>query len=127
MRFMAPLLALLGRLAMAAFMLQAGVNKAMAPAATMASFAKQGLPAVSAAYAITLAVELAVAAALLVGWRARGSAFILAFWCVATAFVVHYVPADRGQMLHFMKNICMAGGFLQIAAYGAGRFSLDRS
>jgi putative oxidoreductase len=126
MRFMAPLLTLLGRLAMAAFMLQAGVTKALAPAATMANFAKQGLAAVPAAYAITLTVELAVAAALLVGWRARGAAFILACWCVATAFVVHYVPADRGQMLHFMKNMCMAGGFLQIAAYGAGRFSLDR-
>ncbi len=126
MRFLAPLLALLGRLAMAAVMLQAGVTKALAPTATMAGFAKQGLPAVSAAYAITLTVELAVAAALLVGWRARWAAFILACWCVATAFVVHYVPADRGQMLHFMKNICMAGGFLQIVAYGAGRFSLDR-
>ncbi len=126
MSFVAPLLALLGRLAMAAVMLQAGVTKALAPAATMASFTKQGLAAVPAAYVITLTVELAVAAALLIGWRARGSAFILACWCVATAFVVHYVPADRGQMLHFMKNVCMAGGFLQIAAYGAGRFSLDR-
>jgi putative oxidoreductase len=126
MRFLAPLLAFVGRLTMAAVMLQAGVTKALAPAATMASFTKQGLAAVPAAYAITLTVELAVAAALLVGWRARSASFILACWCVATAFVVHFVPADRGQMLHFMKNLCMAGGFLQIAAYGAGRFSFDR-
>ena len=29
------------------------------------------------------------------------------------------------MMIHFLKNICMAGGFLQLAAYGAGAWSLD--
>jgi putative oxidoreductase len=40
--------------------------------------------------------------------------------------VAHYRPGDAGQMIHFMKNVCMAGGFLQVVAFGAGRFSADR-
>ena len=73
-----------------------------------------------------LLVEIGAGVLLLVGWKARCAALVLAIWCVATALVAHYHPDDRGQMIHFMKNICMAGGFLQIFAFGAGRLSLDR-
>jgi putative oxidoreductase len=53
-------------------------------------------------------------------------ALILAAWCIATAFAAHYRPEIREQMIQFMKNACMAGGFLQIVAFGAGRISADR-
>jgi putative oxidoreductase len=33
--------------------------------------------------------------------------------------------ADQNQMIHFLKNVMMAGGLLQIVAFGAGAFSLD--
>ncbi len=118
---------LLSRAFMAAIFIQAGYAKAMAPAATMAYFGKLGLPLPGAAYAVTLLVELGVGLIFLIGWKARPAALVLAFWCVATAFAAHYHFDDRNQMIHFMKNICMAGGFLQIFAYGAGRFSVDRS
>ena len=45
---------------------------------------------------------------------------------IATAMVAHYHPGDREQMINFMKNVCMAGGFLQVVAFGAGRLCLDR-
>ena len=121
-----PWVILLGRALMAAIFIHSGINKAMAPAATMANLTHLNLPLPGAAYALTLLVEIGVGLAFLLGWRARASAAVLAFWCVATAFVAHYHPEDRGQMIHFMKNMCMAGGFLQIVAHGAGRFSLDR-
>jgi putative oxidoreductase len=118
---------LLGRLLMSAIFIQAGVMKAMAPAATMAFFAKDGLPVPGAAYAVALIVEIAGGIIFLVGWRARLTALVLAVWCVLTAMVAHYHPESRDQMIHFMKNICMAGGFLQVVAFGAGRLSVDRS
>jgi len=119
-------IALLGRVLMSAIFIHGGVMKALAPAATMAYFGKLGLPMPGAAYALTLAVEIGVGVLFLVGFRARWTALVLAVWCVLTALVAHYHPDDRGQMIHFMKNICMTGGFLQIVAYGAGRLSFDR-
>jgi putative oxidoreductase len=121
-----PWITLLGRVLMAAIFIQAGINKAMTPTVTMASFARLSLPIPGAVYAVTLLIEIGVGIAFLVGWKARWSALILAIWCLATAYVAHYHPDDRGQMIHFMKNLCMAGGFLQVMAWGAGRFSVDR-
>ncbi len=117
---------LLGRILMSAIFIQAGILKALAPAATMGVFVKQGLPLVGAAYALTLAVEIGAGVLFLVGFRTRLTGLILAAWCIATAMVVHYHPENREQMIHFMKNVCMAGGFLQVVAFGSGRLSLDR-
>jgi putative oxidoreductase len=119
-------LGLLGRLLMSAIFIQAGLGKAMAPAATMAMFVRTGLPVVGAAYALTLLVELGGGVLFLIGYRVRLVALVLAAWCVATAFVAHYHPGQREQMINFMKNLCMCGGFLQVAAFGAGRFALRR-
>jgi putative oxidoreductase len=111
---------------MSAIFIHGGIMKALAPAATMGYFGKIGLPMVGAAYALTLAVEIGVGILFLVGFKARVTSLILAVWCIATAMVAHYHPNDAGQMIHFYKNVCMAGGFLQIVAFGAGRLSLDR-
>jgi putative oxidoreductase len=117
---------LAGRILMSAIFLWSGYGKAMAPTATMATFERLGLPLPGAAYVVTLLIELGCAALFLVGFRARVTGLVLAFWCVATALVAHYHLENRDQMIHFMKNICMAGGFLQVVAFGAGRISVDR-
>jgi putative oxidoreductase len=44
---------------------------------------------------------------------------------LATAISFHSNFADQNQMIHFLKNVMMAGGLLQIAAFGAGALSLD--
>ena len=117
---------LLGRVLMSAIFISAGYNKATAPSATMAMMGHYGLPLPGAAYAVTLIVELGFGILFLIGFRARLTALVLAVWCIATAMVAHYHPGDTGQMIHFMKNVCMAGGFLQVVAFGAGRISVDR-
>ena len=119
-------LGLLGRILMSAIFIVGGVSKATAPAATMAYMGKLNLPAVGFAYALTLVVELGGGVLFLVGYRARVVALVLAAWCVATAFAAHYHPGEQAQMIHFMKNLCMAGGFLQIVAFGAGRIAFSR-
>jgi putative oxidoreductase len=119
-------LALLGRVLMSAIFLRGGFGKLMAPTATMAMFTHYDLPLPGAAYALAIVIELGGGALVLLGWRTRPAALALAVWSIATAMVAHYHPGDTNQMIHFMKNVCMAGGFLQLAVYGAGRFSLDR-
>lgn len=118
--------ALAGRVLMSAIFIQGGIHKALAPAATMAYFSKLALPMPGAAYALALLIEIGIGILFLVGYRARMTAFILGVWCIATGFAAHYHPNDSAQMVHFMKNVCMAGGFLQVVAFGPGRLSVDR-
>ncbi len=114
---------LLGRLLMSVIFIVSGFGIATAPAATMAYFGSKGLPVVGAVYALTLLIELGGGLAFLVGFRARLVGLILAVWCIATAMVAHYHPFEQIQ---FMKNLCMAGGFLQVVAFGPGRIALGR-
>lgn len=49
----------------------------------------------------------------------------MAVFCLMTAVVFHMNLADQNQFIHFFKNIAMAGGLMQIAAFGGGPYSLD--
>ena len=118
--------ALLGRVLLAALFLWSGYGKLTAPDATMASFHRYGLPLPPAAYATALVVELVVAALFVLGVRLRWTAFILAAWSIATALVAHVHFGDRAQMIQFMKNVAIAGGFLQVVAFGGGRYAINR-
>ncbi len=119
-------LGLAGRVLMSAIFIWGGYGKAVAPGSTMATFAHLGLPLPGAAYAVSLIIEIGFGVLFLIGFRTRFTGLVLAGWCVATAFAVHYHPENREQMINFMKNLCMAGGFLQVVAFGAGRLSADR-
>jgi len=44
---------------------------------------------------------------------------------LATAIFFHHNFADQNQMIHFLKNIMLMGGLLNIAYFGAGPVSLD--
>lgn len=121
-----PWVILLSRVLMAAIFIHGGFAKAMNPSGTMAMLAHYNLPMPGVGYAVTLLVEIGAGMAFLLGWKGQAAALVLAIWCVATAFVAHYHPGDANQMIHFMKNLCMAGGFLQVVAYGSGAFSIDR-
>ena len=117
--------ALVGRLLMSAIFLISVTGKLSAPAATIAYIASAGLPFPRIAFAIAVLVELVGGLALIAGYHTRLSAGVLALFCVAAAVGFHNDLADQNQLVHFLKNVAMAGGLLQIVALGAGRLSLD--
>jgi putative oxidoreductase len=119
------LLALVAGVLLSAIFLISGLGKVAAPAQTIGFIASAGLPLAKVAYALTVAVELGAGLALLLGFRARIAALLLAGFTLAAAAVFHHNFADQNQFLHFFKNIAMTGGLLQVAAFGRGRFSLD--
>jgi putative oxidoreductase len=42
-----------------------------------------------------------------------------------TAYIYHFDPSKIEQMINVYKNLAMAGGFLYVAAFGAGLISVD--
>ena len=114
-----------GRLLIAAIFLFSGVGKVLAPEATQAYIASAGLPLPVLGYAIAIIIEVGGGILLIVGYQARLVALIMAIFTVFAAFAFHNNFGDQNQMTHFMKNLCIAGGLLQIVAFGAGSFSID--
>jgi len=118
-------IAFLGRLLIAGIFLLSGASKVAQPDATLAYIGSAGLPLVSLAFAGAVLAELGGGIALVLGYRTRLVAAVLALFSVATALGFHSNLADQNQFIHFFKNIAMAGGLLQVVAFGGGRFSLD--
>jgi putative oxidoreductase len=77
------------------------------------------------ALAISVAVEVGGGLLLIAGFKARTVAAVLALFALLTAVTFHSNFADQNQMIHFLKNVMMAGGLLQIVAFGAGAISID--
>src|SRR5690349_10254036 len=113
---------LLARLMMAFIFLFAGYNKASNIVPTEQVMQVLGLPGF-VAYLVVL-TEIGGGLLLVLGIYTRVAALVLAGFCMLTALLVHFHPSDPGNMLHFMKNTCMAGGFLALAAAGGGKLSL---
>ena len=87
--------------------------------------ASGGLPGLLAWPAIIF--ELALGAAMLIGFQARIMALFGAGFCVLAGVLYHYAPADQMQMIMFFKNLGVAGAFLMIFAHGPGKLALDKA
>lgn len=120
------LLAAVGRVLLAAIFVLSGVSKLTDPAGTIAYIESAGLPLPSVAYAGAVAVELIGGLLLIAGFQTRLVALAIATFSIVAAFGFHADLADQNQFIHFFKNIAMAGGLLQVAAFGSGRFGFDR-
>jgi putative oxidoreductase len=102
-----------------------GLSKLGAYGATTQMIGAVGLPFPVLAFIVAVAVELGGGLLLIAGWRTRLVASALVLFSFATAVSFHSNFADQNQMIHFLKNIMIAGGLLQIVAFGAGALSLD--
>jgi putative oxidoreductase len=116
---------LVGRIMIAVIFLLSGAFKISAPAMTIANIQSAGLPLPILGFAIAIVVEVGGGIALIAGYRTRVVAAILALFSLVAALAFHNNLADPNQFVHFFKNVAMAGGLLQIVAFGAGRYSLD--
>jgi putative oxidoreductase len=114
-----------GRLLIGLPFAMSGLGKLAAYGPTTEMIGAVGLPVPPLAFAVAVAVELGGGLLLIAGSRVRLIAIALALFSLATAVSFHSNFADQNQMIHFLKNIMIAGGLLQIAAFGAGAISID--
>ncbi len=116
---------LLGRILLAAIFLLSGFGKLTAISGTAGYFGAMGLPVPTVTAIVVGLIELLGGIAILVGFQTRITAWVLAIFTIATALVAHTGWADQNQMIHFLKNVAITGGFLVLASSGPGAYSID--
>jgi putative oxidoreductase len=116
----------IGRLLIGLPFMASGSSKLAGYDATIGLIASSSLPLPPPlAYVGAVAVEIGCGLLIIAGYRTRLVAGILAAFCFATAIFFHAHFDDPNQTFHFIKNLVMAGGLLQVVTYGAGPISVD--
>jgi putative oxidoreductase len=117
---------LAGRLLIGLPFMFSGFGKVMGRSGTIALIQSSSLPLPPPlAYLGAIAVELGCGLLVILGFQIRIAAAIFVLFCFATAIFFHAHFDDPNQIFHFIKNLIMAGGLLQLAYYGAGPISID--
>lgn len=115
---------LVGRFGLSAIFVMSGVAKLGAGyEGTQGYMEAMGVP--GGLLPLVIFAEIVGGIALAAGFLTRWAALGLAVFSVASAFLFHFQLADQMQFINFFKNIAIAGGFLVLAANGAGKFSVD--
>lgn len=114
---------LLARIAICAWFLPEGIEKIIGYAGTAGYMSANGVPAWL--LPLVIATEIACAVFLLVGWKTRLFAFLLAGYTFLAVVLFHAHPADATAKIIQMAELVDAAGFLVLFAHGAGRFSID--
>ena len=115
---------LIGRIFISALFLISAYNKIFNLDGSMGWMEGFGIPGFLIFPAI--AVEIILPVLVIVGYQARIAAGILAVFCLMTAFLFHFDFADQSQLISFLKNIGLAGGFLFIVVNGTKDWAVDR-
>ena len=121
---------LAARLLFVALFLPAGWGKIGGFEGTVGYIASVGLPFATLGAIIAIVIEIVAPLALLVGFKTRIAAVVLAVFTLVATVIFHAywaMPTEQQfvQQLMFFKNLGVVGGLLALAASGAGLWSLD--
>ena len=121
---MANVIDFIGRLLISALFLISAYNKIFSLDGTMSWMEGYGVPGLL--IYPTIVLEIILPLFVIVGYKARTSSALLAIFCILTAFIFHFDFSEQIQLILFLKNISLAGGFLFIVANGTKDWSIDR-
>ena len=120
-----------GRVLIAIMFVLSGFEKVVDLSAAAAAIGSKNLPFPQVLAVLTVIVELGGGLLIIAGWQTRIVALVLAIFTALAAYFFHdfwhYPPGPQhtNNMIHFMKNLSVIGGFLMLCAAGGGRYSLD--
>ena len=121
---MINLIDLIGRLFISALFLLSAYNKIFNIDGTIGWMEEFGVYGFLLYPAIAL--EIILPLFIIIDYKARLSAGLLAIFCLATAFIFHYDFTNQMELISFLKNIGLSGGFLFIVANGTKEWSIER-
>ncbi|WP_244493685.1 DoxX family protein [Aureimonas sp. AU4] len=119
---MNPAVLLLARVFLSILFIVSGFGKLTGAEGFAGYLGSLGVPGGVAMAYLVGALEFFGGLAILVGFQTRIVAYVLGAFCIATGVLAHLGP---DQSTSLMKNIGLCGGFLALAAAGAGAYSVD--
>ena len=114
---------ILGRILLSAIFLINGIGKIFNYEGTIQYMENFDVPAYLIIPAII--VEILFPILLIIGYYTKFSALVLSLFTLVLAVIFHTDFSNQMQLMSFLKNIAIAGGFLIIFVYGPGKYSLD--
>ena len=114
---------ILGRILLSAIFLINGIGKIFNYEGTIQYMENFDVPGYLIIPAIT--VEILFPILLIIGYYTKFSALVLSLFTLVLAVIFHTDFSNQMQLISFLKNIAIAGGFLIIFVYGPGKYSLD--
>jgi len=112
-----------GRFFLAIIFLMSGLSKIGQYAGTQGYMEAMGVT--GGLLPLVIAIEVLAALAIILGWKTKYAAVVLAGFSVLTATFFHTDFSNQAEMNNFMKNLAIAGGFLMLFAQGPGSYALD--
>ena len=73
----------------------------------------------------SLIFELIIPILLIIGFKTRIAASAMCLFTLIVSIIFHFDFSDHFQILSFLKNLSIAGGFLIIASYEAKMCTMD--
>ena len=121
---MANLIDLIGRVLISLVFLLSGYNKILNYDGTISWMEGYGVPGFLLWPTIILEIILPIL--IIVGYKTKLSAILLAIFCVVTAIIFHLDFTNQMQVIALLKNFGLAGGFIFIAINGPKDWALDQ-
>ena len=115
---------LLGRILISGIFLLSGFNKIGNYEGTVGWMGSFSLPGILLIPAIVL--EIIAPILIIIGYKTKIAAATLSIFCIITALIFHNNLSDQMQLIAFMKNFALAGGFLFLVVNGAKGYCLDK-
>ena len=113
----------IGRVLLSALFLIEGLGKVSAQENVVMYMEDYGVPGILFVPATIL--EILFPLFLMVGYKTKWAASVMALFTFAVAIIFHTDFDEGMQMIFFLKDIAIAGGFMIIVAYGPSKISLD--
>ena len=114
---------LIGRIFLSVLFLIEGIGKLFTQEQVITYMEDYGVPAILFIPAVI--VEILFPLLLIVGYKTRLAALVLALFTLTVTIIFHTDFDDGMQLISFLKNLAITGGFMIVIAYGSNKFSLD--
>ena len=114
---------LIGRILLSTLFLIEGIGKISMQEDVMMYMENYGIPGILFIPAVIL--EILFPLLLIVGYKTKLAAFVMALFTFTVAIIFHTDFSKGMEMVFFLKDLAIAGGFLMIFVYGANKISLD--